>query len=456
MTTRLSSKENEPEVGSREELVAYLESGCKPPAQWRIGTEHEKFMFDRETHAPLPYEGEKSVRAFLEGLQRFGWEPILESGRPVALKRDDAAVTLEPAGQLELSGAPVETIQQSCAEVNGHLAEVREVADALGVGLLGLGFHPTATRDEMPWMPKARYGIMGRYMPRVGTLGLDMMTRSCGVQVNLDFESEADLVRKFRVGLALQPVATALFANSPFVEGRPSGWLSYRAHVWSDTDADRCGMVPFVFESGMGFERYTDYALDVPMYFVQRGSELIDVSGKSFRDFLDGRLDALPGERPRLSDWEDHLTTLFPEVRMKRIIEMRGTDSGPWGRLCALPALWTGLLYDSRALDDAWHLVRDWTVEERETLWLEAPRTGLATPFRSGTLQEVAKEAVAIAREGLSRRARRGECGRDEVHFIDELLERAESGRTPADDLLDRYENVWGRQLEPLFKEAAY
>jgi glutamate--cysteine ligase len=430
--------------------------GCKPPDQWRIGTEHEKFVFRLSDHRPVPHEGERGIEAFLKGLTRFGWQPVEERGRVIALARDGASVTLEPAGQLELSGAPLDDLHQSCREVNTHLREVREVARELEVGLIGLGFHPTATRDEMPWMPKSRYDIMHRYMPTRGNLGLDMMTRSCGVQVNLDFASEADMIRKFRVSLALQPVATALFANSPFSEGRPNGFLSYRAHVWTDTDPDRCGTPAFVFADGMGFERYTQYALDVPMYFVVRNGEMVDCSGQSFRDFLAGRLPALPGEQPTLKDWEDHLTTLFPEVRIKRFMEQRGTDSGPWGRLCALPAFWVGLLYDDVALDAAEVLTSGWTAEQVARLQQDAARHGLDARMQGRTLRDIAVEAVAIAQGGLARRERHDHGGRDETHFLDELAEIAETGITPAQQLLERYETEWGRSVDPVFEACAY
>ncbi|MDX1609439.1 MAG: glutamate--cysteine ligase, partial [Halofilum sp. (in: g-proteobacteria)] len=381
---------------------------------------------------------------------------VREHGRVIALARDGASVTLEPAGQLELSGAPLENLHQSCREVYVHLREVREVAQELGVGLIGLGFHPTATLDEMPWMPKQRYDIMHRYMPTRGNLGLDMMTRSSGVQVNLDFASEADMVRKFRVSLALQPVATALFANSPFADGRPNGFLSYRAHVWTDTDPDRCGTPAFVFEDGMGFARYAEYALDVPMYLVIRDGEMIDCSGQSFRDFLDGRLPALPGERPTLADWENHLTTLFPEVRIKRFMEQRGADSGPWGRLCALPALWVGLLYDDVALDAAEQLIAGWTADEIAALQQDAARRGLGAEIRGQPLQAVAREVVALARSGLARRGVIDRAGRDETHFLDELEEIAATGVTPAERLLHDYEQRWGRSLAPLYEEYCY
>ena len=358
------SQSNPEPVHTKRQLVEYLEAGCKPPERWRIGTEHEKFVFRLDTLEPAPYDGAGGIGAFLRGLERFGWAPIEEEGNVIALKRDHCAITLEPAGQLELSGEPLENIHQSCSEVNQHLAEVKQVADELGLGLLGLGFNPKWRRDQMPWMPKHRYSIMGEYMPKRGNLGLDMMLRTCGAQVSLDFASEADMVDKLRIGLALQPIATALLAFSPFVDGRACGDLSYRSRVWTDTDPDRCGMLPFVFEDGMGFERYVDYALDVPMYFVVRDGHYIDASGQSFRDFLEGKLPALPGEHPTLGDWEDHLTTLFPEVRLKHYIEMRGTDAGPWSRLCALPAFWTGLLYDDDARRAAADVIADWPFAE--------------------------------------------------------------------------------------------
>ncbi|HIJ63809.1 MAG TPA: glutamate--cysteine ligase, partial [Rhodospirillaceae bacterium] len=336
---------------SKQELVDHLAEGCKPPELWRIGTEHEKFAFRLDDLRPLPYDGDHGIRAVLDGMRRFGWQPVQEGENVIALVKGSASVTLEPGGQLELSGAPLETVHETCAEVDEHLTEVKTVASELGVAFLGLGFNPKWRREDIPWMPKGRYAIMRRYMPTRGGLGLDMMLRTCTVQVNLDFLSEADMVRKFRTSLALQPVATALWANSPFIEGRPSGYLSYRSHIWTDTDPDRTGMMGFVFEDGMGFERYVDYALGVPMYFVYRDGRYIDVAGASFRDFMAGRLDALPGERPTPGDWADHLTTIFPEVRLKRFLEMRGADGGPWRRLCALPAFWVGLLYDGTALD---------------------------------------------------------------------------------------------------------
>ncbi len=440
----------------REQLVAYIAEGGRPRADWRIGTEHEKFGFRTDDLRPPTWDGERGIRALLEGLTQFGWQRVEENGALIALLRDQASVTLEPAGQLELSGAPLETIHETCCEVDRHLTEVRSVADRLGLGFLGMGFQPKWKRDEMPWMPKGRYKIMREYMPKRGSLGLDMMTRTCTVQVNLDFANEADMVRKFRVSLALQPIATALFADSPFTEGKPNGFLSFRSHVWSDTDPDRTGMLGFVFEDGFGYERYVDYLLDVPMYFVYRDGKYIDASGQSFRAFLDGRLPALPGERPTLKDWADHMTTAFPEVRLKRYLEMRGADGGPWNRLCALPAFWVGLLYDDTALDAAWDLVRDFTLEERERLRNDVPRTALKTPFRGGTVRDLALRALEISGHGLARRARKNSRGADEAMFIEPLVEFAQANQTPAERKLELFHSKWGGSVDPVFREYAY
>src|SRR5215471_621245 len=432
-------------ITERRQLIEYLQAGCKPLERWRIGTEHEKFVFRRSDLKRVPYDGPDGIRALLMGLTRFGWNPVREGENVIALSQGDCAITLEPGGQFELSGAPLETLHQTCGEVHEHLRQVKQVADELKIGLIGLGFDPKSRREDVSWMPKGRYAIMGRYMPTRGSLGLDMMLRTCTVQVNLDFQSEADMVRKFRVGLALQPVAVALFANSPFVEGKPSGYLSYRSHVWTDTDPDRAGMLPFVFERGFGFERYVNYMLDVPMYFVYRDGRYIDVAGQSFRDFMVRELPGYPREFPRLNDWSDHLTTAFPEVRLKRIIEMRGADGGPWSRLCALPALWVGLLYDTTALDAAHDLIADWTAQEREAMRRDAPRLGLATPLRSRSFREIALEMLEISRQGLYRRSRRSTAGEDETCFLDPLFAIATSGCTPAEQLLEDFASRWRR-----------
>ncbi|MCP5371102.1 MAG: glutamate--cysteine ligase [Hyphomicrobiales bacterium] len=444
-------------ITDKRPLVEYLEAGCKPRDRWRIGTEHEKFAYTLEDLRPLPYEGPRGIRAILEGLKRFGWEPVLEKGNPIAMRKPDySSISLEPAGQIELSGAPLETIHETCIEVGEHLRQVKTIAAELDIGFLGLGYHPKWPQAEMPWMPKGRYKIMREYMPKKGTMGLQMMQSTCTVQVNLDFCSEASMVRMFRIALALQPVATALWANSPFKEGKPSGFLSYRSHVWTDTDNDRCGTIPFVFEDGFGFERYVDYMLDVPMYFVYRDGTYIDASGQSFRDFMAGRLPALPGQYPRLSDWVDHLSTAFPEVRLKQYLEMRGADGGPWGRLCALPAFWVGLLYDQQAQDAAWDLIKDWTAEEHEMLRRDVPRLALNTPFRNTSVGEIALEVMDIAHDGLARRARMDGVGRDESHFLNPLFRIAESGFTPAEDLLFAYDRRWKHCVDPVFKEYSY
>ena len=443
-------------ITDRAQLVASLSSGSKPAAGWRIGTEHEKFGFRRDDLAPPPYEGERGIGALLQGLTRFGWQPVTENGSLIALLRDGASVSLEPAGQLELSGAPLEDIHATAREIDTHLAELAQVAAPMGLGFVGTGFQPLWPRDAMPWMPKGRYRIMRRYMPTVGQLGLDMMTRTCTVQVNLDFGDEADMVRKFRVALALQPVATALFADSPFTEGRPNGFQSWRSHIWTDTDPDRTGMLDFVFEDGFGFERYVDYLLDVPMYFVYRNGRYIDAAGQSFRDFLDGRLPALPGERPTIADWNDHMTTAFPEVRLKKYLEMRGADSGDVPRLRALPALWVGLLYDGQALAEAEALVAGFSSAERHALRDGVPRHGLRLPFRDGDVAGLARQVLAIARGGLKRRARLDTDGNDESAYLDVLDAIVASGRSAADDKLARFHGAWNGSVRPLFEEFAF
>lgn len=442
-----------------DQLAAYLEAGSKPPEAWRIGTEHEKFGYCKDTLRPLPYDGPRSVRAMLEGLgRRCGWTPLTEAGNIIGLTKGGANISLEPGGQLELSGAPLETIHQTCDEVNAHLADVQEVAEAIGAAFIGLGAAPIWRHEDMPQMPKGRYRLMTDYMRQVGTHGLQMMYRTCTVQVNLDYASEADMVRKLRVALALQPVATALFANSPFFEGRPNGHKSWRSRIWRGLDDARTGLLPFVFEDGMGFQRYVDWALDVPMYFVYRDGAYIDARGQSFRDFMAGRLPALPGAIPTLSDWADHLTTLFPEARIKRYIEMRGADGGPWRRLCALPAFWVGLVYDQGALDAAWDLAKGWDAATREALRVAASVEGLQGRVDGILLHDLAREAVAIAEAGLKARARPGAGGLvpDETHFLNTLKEGVETGRTPADELLEQYHGPWAGDLSRIYAEYSY
>jgi glutamate--cysteine ligase len=460
MSTREDGAPSAP-VRSRDDLVAWVAGGEKPEETWLIGTEHEKFVFHTGQLTPVPYEGERSIRALMQALiDRFGWEPIREGGKIIALKRADGepggTISLEPGGQFELSGRPVLTLHETAQETEDHFYEVLSVGEPLGIGFLGLGFSPKWTLAETPRMPKDRYQIMTRYMPKVGTRGLDMMYRTCTIQVNLDFASEADMVKKLRVSLALQPIAAALFAASPFTEGRLNGFQSMRSEVWLDTDRARTGMLPFAFEPGMGYERYVDYALDVPMYFVYRGGRYIDVAGSSFKDFLDGRLPGLPGERPTIDDWSDHLTTLFPEVRLKRFLEMRGADGGPWQRICALSALWVGLLYDKEAIDSAWSLVADWTEEERQALRAAVPRSALATPFRNTTVREIARDMVRIARKGLRSRQRINPSSQDESIYLAPLEEVVASGRTLADELIEHFEGPWAGDIDHVFEEYAF
>lgn len=441
-----------------EQMAEYVASGEKPRDSWRIGTEHEKFGFTWDTLKPLPYEGERSILAMLEGLRdRFGWEEVRESGKLIGLSRDGANVSLEPGGQLELSGAPVETIHDTHAETIRHLDEVRAIADGMNAGFMGLGAAPVWHQDDMPMMPKGRYALMTPYMQKVGTLGTQMMYRTCTVQVNLDYASEADMVQKLRVALSLQPVATALLANSPFLDGRPNGMKSWRAHIWQNLDAARTGMLPFVFEDGFGYERWVDYVLDVPMYFVYRDGKYIDALGQSFRDFLNGRLPALPGELPTLSDWADHMTTVFPEARVKKYIEMRGADCGPLSHLSALPALWVGLTYDQGALDDATELTRGWTHDTREGLRRAAARDGLSGEHDGIRLNDLAGEVLTLAEAGLAARARRSADGAaDEVGYLAVLRDRVERGMTAADDLLAKYHGEWQGDLSRIYAETAY
>ncbi|MCV2863921.1 glutamate--cysteine ligase [Defluviimonas sp. WL0075] len=442
-----------------EQLAEYMASGEKPKDDWRIGTEHEKFGYCRDTLKPLPYDGPRSIRAMLEGLRdRFGWDPVLEQGNIIGLTKGGANVSLEPGGQLELSGAPLETIHQTCDEVNEHLREVHEIADRIGARFIGLGAAPEWTHEQMPMMPKGRYRLMTDYMGRVGTHGTQMMYRTCTVQVNLDYASEADMVQKMRVALSLQPVATALFANSPFFEGKPNGHKSWRSRIWRSLDDARTGMLPFFFEDGMGYQRYVDYVLDVPMYFVYRDGNYINALGQSFRDFLKGELPALPGEKPTLSDWADHMTTVFPEARVKKYIEMRGADGGPWRRLCALPALWVGLLYDQSAMDAAWDLCKHWNDETREALRVAASVEGLQAEAGGVKMHDLAREVVAIAEAGLKARSKPGAGGMvpDETHFLNALQESVETGRAPADELLEKYHGEWAGDLSRIYAEYSY
>jgi glutamate--cysteine ligase len=446
-------------IERRDELVEWIAQGVKPKSQFRIGTEHEKFGFTLQNHQPVPYEGRRGIRTLLEGMQHLlGWQPIMEGENVIGLfdVTGGGAISLEPGGQFELSGAQLQTVHQTSSELMAHLAQVREVALPLRIGFLGIGMTPSWSRSAMPRMPKGRYKIMTAYMPKVGTLGLDMMYRTCTVQTNLDFSSEVDMVKKLRVSLALQPVATALFANSPFTEGKPNGFLSYRAEIWRDTDPSRTGMLPWAFEPGMGFERWVDYALDVPMYFVKHGDEYVDVSGQSFRDLMAGKLAGMPGARATISDWSNHISTIFPEVRLKRYLEMRGADSGPTRNLLALPAFWVGILYDDVSLDAAWDLVKGWSAADRQQLRDTVPKAGLAAAVRGRTVSEIAVDMLKFARAGLTRRKHLDASGRDETRYLEILEERLARGTTPAQELLEKFKGPWAGSVDPIYAEEAY
>jgi glutamate--cysteine ligase len=445
-------------VESRDALVAWLEAGCKPAGPLRIGTEHEKIPFYRANRSPVPYGGDRGVRALLEGMRaRLGWDGIEDGGNLIGLyDSSGGAISLEPGGQFELSGAPLDDAHATADELDRHLAVARSVAEPLGIGFLALGMSPRWSLAETPVMPKHRYAIMARYMPKVGTRGLDMMFRTATVQANLDFMSERDMVTKMRVGLALQPAITALFANSPFTDGKLNGLLSARSEIWRHTDDARTGMLSFAFEPGMGFERYVEYALDVPLYFLKRGDHYQDIAGASFRDLLAGRLREAPGERATIADWANHLSTIFPEVRLKRYLEMRGADVGPPERIVALSALMAGLYYDPEALRSAAALIEGWSAEDRQKLRDEAPLLGLAAEARGRDLRAVALDMLAIARGGLKRRARLNARGEDETIFLRPLEAIAASGREPACHWIQRYEGPWGRSVDPAFDEAAF
>jgi glutamate--cysteine ligase len=444
-------------IENKSQLIEYLASGCKPKSEWKVGTEHEKFGFDTQTLKPLGYHQEGGIKDILNGLKdNYGWRGEYEGTNIIALYRDGCSVTLEPGGQLELSGAPLADIHATCRETSTHLTEVKKVCEKFNSAFIGMGFHPTAKKKEIEFMPKGRYKIMSAYMPKVGSLGLDMMKRTCTIQANLDFSSEADMIKKFRVSLALQPIATALFANSPFKNGKFNGFLSYRSHIWTDTDNDRCGTIPFVFEDSMSFERYVDYMLDVPMYFAYRNGKYLDASGLSFKDFMKGNLSILPGELPTIKDWEDHLTTAFPEVRLKKFLEMRGADGGPWRRICALPALWVGIFYDQECLDAAWDLVKDWTNQEHQYLRERVPKEGLCTKFRNRKVRDIALQMLNISRLGLEKRNIRGACGKDESIFLEPLQIIADTATTPAERKLGKFHSVWEKDLKRLYEIFKY
>lgn len=441
-------------ITDKKHLINNFMISGKPKSAWRIGTEHEKFPFRLSDLRPVSYSESKGIKDLLQVLKIFGWQETLEDDMLIGLERGGTKISLEPGGQIELSGRPVIDLHQTSAEVDQHLEELVEVSRLLDIGFLGLGFHPTARRDELPWIDKQRYKIMRDYLPKRGQHGLDMMQRTCTVQVNLDYADEADMVRKMRVAMALQPVATALFAASPFMEGVDTGYQSWRMQMWEDTDPARCGMLPFVFDADFGFERYVDYALDTPMLFIQREGHYIDASGMSFRDFMGGRCPALPGEYPLLADWHDHLSTLFPDVRLRPYLELRGADCGNTESILAVPSFWTGILYDDTACEAAWNLVKDWSLEERQALHQGVIKEGLNLAFRDGTVCDLAHKAVILAQQGLRRRAVRLHGGADETRYLDILFMMTESGNNYASELVSRLKHQWRGNIMQIYADC--
>ncbi len=447
-------------LSSVSELSAYLAQGSRPKEKFRIGTEHEKFVFFAADNGPVPYFGDASISALLKGMQeKLGWEPIMDGANIIGLGEQSGmgAISIEPGGQFELSGAPLETIHETCRESNKHLALVKEIAEPMGIRFLGLGGSPKWSLAETPRMPKSRYDIMTRYMPKIGSKGLDMMYRTCTIQVNLDFASEEDMAAKMRVSMKLQSIATALFASSPFTEGKPNGLLSWRGDIWRDTDNQRSGALPFVFNPDFGFEHYVEWALDVPMYFIVRDGKYHDCTHVTFRQFMAG---ALRGEvadwQPNMGDWTNHLSTLFPDVRLKRFLEMRGADGGPWRRICALPAFWVGLLYDDAALADAEALTADWTFEDVVAMRDAVPSRGLKATIKGRPVLDVARDAVKISTAGLKARAKLNGDGQDESVFLQPLEEVLAKKATLADDLLGLFNGRWNGSVEPVFEEYQY
>ena len=453
-------KNNFIEIQSKEDLIKPFQNGEKKPSDFKIGTEHEKFVFHIDTLKPVPFLGESGIENLLLALKKYGWESILEDGNTIGLSRDKSlgggTITLEPAGQLELSGAPLTNIHETFNELDEHRSQISKEGSNLGLGFLGAGLTPDWSFDEMPIMPKSRYQIMKNYMPKKGNLGLDMMFRSTTIQVNLDYSSESDMIKKFKVSLALQPIATALFANSPFLDGNLTGYNSFRSHIWTDTDPDRTGMLPFVFDGEMSYEKYVDYALKVPMYFIYRDGNYLDVSGSSFEDFLNGDLDELPNEKPNIIDWENHLTTIFPEVRLKSFLEMRGADGGSFESVCALSSFWVGLLYDSVSLDSSFDLIKDFNIKQLQELRIEVAKNGLHSIIEGIEIQEIAKKVLKLSREGLRNRNILNENGDSEEIFLDPLQKILSSGKSSSDDLIKKFSNNWNKNLVNMYKEYTF
>ena len=424
-------------VTDKLQLAEYLEQGCKPGTDWRVGVEYERFVCRGKDLCPAPYYGPGGIEALLRALEQFGWQPDAGTGPLIALSRGREHVSLEPAGQLEYASVPVADVHRIDADLAGHCREVAALAEDLGLALLGLGFEPLYPAQINNWIPQERFNIMRGYMPRVGGHGLDMMQRTASIQINLDYASEEDMVRKYRAALALQPVFIALAAGSPFASGRATGYQSYRSHVWQHTDSDRCGLPEIVFDEAMGFERYVDWVLDVPMYSIVRSGHHVDTAGESFRRFLAGELRPVPGETPTLDDWKYHLQTLCPEVRLKQLLELRGPDSGSPAMVSGLAALSVGLFYDDRSLAAVSDLIAHWNRETRQCLYCQAAERGLAAEFRGLNLGEIAALLLDLAAEGLGRRGIQNEKGNDERVYLEPLREIVETGQTLSAQMLE-------------------
>ena len=447
-------------LSSKSQLIDWFEKGCKPKNKWKVGTEHEKFALKfnkkKNKYLPVSYGEENGINDILHEISKFGWKKILEKEKVIALKKCDQSITLEPGGQIELSGAPLYDIHSTCKETNEHLKLLKEVGNKLNIILLGLGSRPYENTIDIPWMPKERYKIMREYMPKKGTKGLDMMLSTCTVQANLDYSSEEDMVRKTSLAVRLQPIITALFANSPFSLGNPNGFLSIRSHIWADTDSDRCGVLKVALEKDFSFKKYIDYALSVPMYFVIRNNNYLNCAGKSFADFMEGKLEQFPGERPTLKDWEDHISTIFTEVRLKKFIEVRGADAGSWSRTCALPAFWVGILYDQDCLEAAEKICKNWNFNDIKNLSQEVSVSGLNTRIKNSNLLDLSKEFIAISKEGLRKRGIRDSAGQDETGYVGVLEEIVTLGKTPAETMIDNFTNKWNEDINKLIKGLSY
>ena len=436
------------------DLIKWFEAGCKPKNLFRIGTEHEKFVYKLNSLKPVSYNEPSGIKNILKSLVRFGWVEVSESGNIIALRKDNQSITLEPGGQLELSGAPLENIHQTCSEVNEHLKQVKIIGNELNIGFLGVGARLEGKLSSDLWMPKPRYKIMKDYMPLVGNLGLEMMADTCTVQANLDYSSEQDMRRKLKTSFILQPIVTALFASSPIEKMKPSKYITRRAAIWFDVDKDRCGTPKFIFDENLSFESWVDYALKVPMYFIKRNGQYINCAGASFEKFMLGKLEQLSNEKPTILDWEDHLSTIFTEIRLKQYIEFRGADAGPWKSLCALPALWVGLLYDSESLNEAESLAKSWSFDMYKKAYEEVPVKGLDLIINKRSINDHAKDLIAISKRGLKKRNFLDGTGNDESGYLNQLEEITHTGNSQAKKMLSMWNN--NEPLKSIYDHYSY